>query len=165
MGYCGADLKALCTEAALHALRRRYPQIYESDDKLVIDPSQVAPTRVDFRAAMEAITPASPRAAAGAPRARLGALRRPLMGETLARALDGVRRAFPPAAMAHEAAEAAAAAAARVGGGGGTLGARAVRVRPGRRRRVGRRRVSWTSSGARTDSVSRRPPTRRRSSS
>ena len=49
--------------AAVHALRRRYPQIYESDDKLVIDPSQVTPTRVDFRAAMEAITPASHRAA------------------------------------------------------------------------------------------------------
>ena len=121
VGYCGADLKALCTEAAVHALRRRYPQIYESDDKLVIDPSQVAPTRVDFRAAMEAITPASHRAAQA--HARRSALRRPLMGETLARALDGVRRAFPPAAMAHEAAEAAAAAAARVGGGGGTLGA------------------------------------------
>ena len=113
VGYCGADLKALCTEAAVHALRRRYPQIYESDDKLVIDPSQVAPTRVDFRAAMEAITPASHRAAQAHARP-LGALRRPLMGETLARALDGVRRAFPPAAMAHEAAEAAA-----------------VRVRPG----------------------------------
>ncbi|GIY05342.1 ATPase family AAA domain-containing protein 2B [Caerostris extrusa] len=29
-GYCGADLKALCSEAAFVALRRRYPQIYAS---------------------------------------------------------------------------------------------------------------------------------------
>jgi SpoVK/Ycf46/Vps4 family AAA+-type ATPase len=124
VGYCGADLKALCTEAAVHALRRRYPQIYESDDKLLIDPAQVVPTREDFRAAMEAITPASHRAAQAHARP-LGALRRPLMGETLARALDVVRRAFPPAAMAHEAAEAAAAAAAASGGGGAPLGASA----------------------------------------
>ena len=122
VGYCGADLKALCTEAAVHALRRRYPQIYESDDKLVIDPSQVTPTRVDFRAAMEAITPASHRAAQAHARP-LGALRRPLMGETLAHALDRVRRAFPPAATAHEAAEAAASTAR--GGGGASLAASA----------------------------------------
>ena len=27
IGYCGADLKGLCAEAALSALRRRYPQV------------------------------------------------------------------------------------------------------------------------------------------
>lgn len=27
VGYCGADIKALCTEAVLVALRQRYPQI------------------------------------------------------------------------------------------------------------------------------------------
>lgn len=36
-GYCGADLKALCSEAALVALRRRYPQIYKSKQKLQLD--------------------------------------------------------------------------------------------------------------------------------
>lgn len=36
VGYCGADLKALCVEAALAALRRRYPQIYGSEDKLQV---------------------------------------------------------------------------------------------------------------------------------
>lgn len=41
VGYCGADLKALCTEAALRAVRRRYPQIYLSDNKLEIDPKRV----------------------------------------------------------------------------------------------------------------------------
>jgi SpoVK/Ycf46/Vps4 family AAA+-type ATPase len=38
VGYCGADLKALCAESSLQALRRRYPQIYKSDQKLLIDP-------------------------------------------------------------------------------------------------------------------------------
>ena len=28
IGYSGADLKGLCAEAALNALRRRYPQVY-----------------------------------------------------------------------------------------------------------------------------------------
>jgi SpoVK/Ycf46/Vps4 family AAA+-type ATPase len=37
VGYCGADIKALCTEAALKALRRRYPQIYTSSERLVMD--------------------------------------------------------------------------------------------------------------------------------
>jgi SpoVK/Ycf46/Vps4 family AAA+-type ATPase len=114
VGYCGADLKALCTEAAVHALRRRYPQIYESDDKLVIDPGQVIPTRVDFRAAMEAITPASHRSAQAHARP-LGALRQHLLGPALEKTLDYVRRAFPPAAMAHEASKATAAGGA-VGG-------------------------------------------------
>jgi len=99
VGYCGADLKALCTEAAVHALRRRYPQIYESDEKLLIDPGQVVPGRVDFRAAMEAITPASHRAAQAHARP-LGPLRSPLMGPSLEVAVEAVRLAFPPAAMA-----------------------------------------------------------------
>ena len=36
-GYCGADLSALCSEAALRAVRRRFPQIYEVESKLRID--------------------------------------------------------------------------------------------------------------------------------
>ena len=95
VGYCGADLKALCTEAAVHALRRRYPQIYESDDKLIIDPGQVVPGRVDFRAAMDAITPASHRAAQAHARP-LGPLRSPLMGPALEEALETTRLVFPP---------------------------------------------------------------------
>jgi len=27
VNYCGADLRALCTEAALRALRRTYPEV------------------------------------------------------------------------------------------------------------------------------------------
>ncbi|KAK8139131.1 Tat-binding 7 [Apiospora sp. TS-2023a] len=40
-GYGGADLRALCTEAALNAIQRTYPQIYYSDEKLLVDAKQV----------------------------------------------------------------------------------------------------------------------------
>jgi SpoVK/Ycf46/Vps4 family AAA+-type ATPase len=56
--------QALCTEASLHALRRRYPQIYDSDEKLLIDPRTIAVERGDFESALSAITPASHRSAA-----------------------------------------------------------------------------------------------------
>lgn len=56
--------QALCTEASLHALRRSYPQIYDADEKMLIDPRRVAVERRDFMAALDAITPASHRSAA-----------------------------------------------------------------------------------------------------
>lgn len=43
--------QALCTEAALHAVRRCYPQIYDSDDKLLVEPGAVVVQRQDFLAA------------------------------------------------------------------------------------------------------------------
>ncbi len=61
MGYCGADLKALCTEAAMRALRRRYPQIYESTQKLLIKQNDVLVLRKDFADAMRALAPAAHR--------------------------------------------------------------------------------------------------------
>lgn len=63
VGYCGADLRALCAEAALRALRRRYPQIYESSLKYVINVNEVNVSTRDFIAAMKDVVPASHRAA------------------------------------------------------------------------------------------------------
>lgn len=63
VGYCGADLKSLCSEAAIRALRRRYPQIYESKEKLLIDVNQVKVTTRDFATAMKEIVPSSHRSA------------------------------------------------------------------------------------------------------
>ena len=56
--------QALCTEASLKALRRRYPQIYDSEQKLLLDPGLVSVDRRDFLAAFSAIVPASHRSAA-----------------------------------------------------------------------------------------------------
>ncbi|KAG0205329.1 ATPase AAA domain-containing protein 2B [Mortierella sp. GBA30] len=57
--YCGADIKALCTEAALKAIRRRYPQIYESNEKLQIDASTIVVEEIDLLKSAKSLTPAS----------------------------------------------------------------------------------------------------------
>ncbi len=56
-------MQALCTEASLHALRRQYPQIYDTHDKLLVDPATVRVSRTDFLSAFKAITPSSHRSA------------------------------------------------------------------------------------------------------
>ncbi|KAJ6420577.1 hypothetical protein OIU84_028007 [Salix udensis] len=61
VGYCGADLKALCTEAAIRAFREKYPQVYTSDDKFVIDVDSVKVEKDHFVKAMSTITPAAHR--------------------------------------------------------------------------------------------------------
>ncbi|KAF2558308.1 hypothetical protein F2Q68_00012965 [Brassica cretica] len=61
VGYCGADLKALCTEAAIRAFREKYPQVYTSDDKYAIDVGLVKVNKSHFVEAMTAITPAAHR--------------------------------------------------------------------------------------------------------
>ncbi|THH05437.1 hypothetical protein EW145_g4792 [Phellinidium pouzarii] len=47
-GYGGADLRALCTEAALNAVQRRYPQIYKSNDRLLLKPETIGVQARDF---------------------------------------------------------------------------------------------------------------------
>lgn len=61
VGYCGADLKALCTEAAIRAFREKYPQVYTSDDKFLIDVESVTVEKCHFLEAMTTITPAAHR--------------------------------------------------------------------------------------------------------
>jgi SpoVK/Ycf46/Vps4 family AAA+-type ATPase len=53
----------LCAEAALLALRRRYPQVYNSKDKLMLDLSQINVERRDFEQAVQRLVPASQRSA------------------------------------------------------------------------------------------------------
>lgn len=66
MGYCGADLRALCTEAALFALRRKYPQIYKTTDKLVLDIASINVAASDFHGALKVIVPTAQRSDASA---------------------------------------------------------------------------------------------------
>ena len=63
-GYGGADLRALCTEAALNAVQGTYPQIYSSDRKLIIDPSTIKVLAKDFMISVNKIIPSSERSAA-----------------------------------------------------------------------------------------------------
>lgn len=60
-GYGGADLRALCTEAALNSIQRKYPQIYQSNQKLKVDPTKVKVIAKDFMHAIDKIVPSSAR--------------------------------------------------------------------------------------------------------
>ncbi|CUS07282.1 unnamed protein product, partial [Tuber aestivum] len=60
-GYGGADLRSLCTEAALNAVQRTYPQIYMTSDKLALDPTSIHVTARDFMLAMKKVVPSSQR--------------------------------------------------------------------------------------------------------
>lgn len=60
-GYGGADLRALCTEAALNAIQRTYPQIYSSNDKLKVDQDKIKITAKDFMLSVKKMIPSSER--------------------------------------------------------------------------------------------------------
>ncbi|XP_047243849.1 ATPase family AAA domain-containing protein 2B isoform X2 [Girardinichthys multiradiatus] len=96
VGYCGADIKALCTEAALMALRRRYPQIYGSSVKLKLDVKSIVLGPGDFSKAMRTVIPASQRALAPPGRALSPSLR-PLLASNFSSVLKALLRVFPHA--------------------------------------------------------------------
>ena len=60
-GYGGADIRALCTEAALNAVQGTYPQIYTSEKKLLIDPSTIKILPKDFMISVNKMIPSSQR--------------------------------------------------------------------------------------------------------
>ncbi|XP_067093707.1 ATPase family AAA domain-containing protein 2-like isoform X2 [Osmerus mordax] len=94
VGYCGADIKAVCGEAALCALRRRYPQIYSSSQKLLLDVSTICIGSRDFLSAMRRTVPASQRAVASPVKA-LTPVVQPLMGAALKNVLEVLGKLFP----------------------------------------------------------------------
>ncbi|OJT10605.1 hypothetical protein TRAPUB_12904 [Trametes pubescens] len=60
-GYGGADLRALCTEAALNAVQRRYPQIYKSNERLTLKPETIEAELRDFMISIKKLVPSSAR--------------------------------------------------------------------------------------------------------
>ncbi|XP_062437686.1 ATPase family AAA domain-containing protein 2-like [Rhea pennata] len=99
VGYCGANIQSLCAEAALCALRRHYPRIYTSRQKLQIDIAAIEVAARDFAEALRKIAPASQRAVAS-PAQPLSAVCKPLLQRTLERLLKALQRVFPQAALA-----------------------------------------------------------------
>lgn len=93
-GYCGADIKAVCAEAALCALRRRYPQIYTSSQKLLLDVESISVEGRDFLSAMRKIVPASQRAVVS-PAKALTSVIQPLLANTLSDAMNALQKVFP----------------------------------------------------------------------
>ncbi|NXQ57133.1 ATAD2 protein, partial [Anthoscopus minutus] len=99
VGYCGADIKALCAETGLCALRHRYPQLYESRERLQINMDSVKIKPNDFSMAMKKTVPASRRVVPSPGRA-LSAISKPLLENTLERILQTLQRVFPHAELA-----------------------------------------------------------------
>ncbi|KAL4237041.1 ATPase AAA domain-containing protein 2 [Mactra antiquata] len=98
IGYCGADMKALCTEVALLALRRRYPQIYTSSEKLQIDVTSININAKDFYNAMQSIVPASQRSVTS-PAKSLDVKIAPLLQNMFLQIIGVLNRVFPSVLM------------------------------------------------------------------
>lgn len=91
-GYGGADLRALCTEAALNSIQRTYPQIYNSKEKLVVNPEKISVHATDFMLSIKKLIPSSERSATSGARPLPKSID-PLLRKQLAeakRALDGL---------------------------------------------------------------------------
>jgi SpoVK/Ycf46/Vps4 family AAA+-type ATPase len=95
VGYCGADLRALCTEASLCSIRRLYPSIYSSTQRLQLNLETLTVHVQDFQSAFEKVVPASRRSvvthASPLPH-HLNAL----LGEHLQRLIAEVKEFFSP---------------------------------------------------------------------
>lgn len=94
-GYGGADLRALATEAALLAINRAYPQIYNSSQKLSVDAASIQVRPQDFTLALERIQPSTARAAGVSLAQPIPARVEPLLRDTFAKVTSRVRMVFP----------------------------------------------------------------------
>lgn len=93
-GYSGSDLRALCTEAVIQGLKRRYPQIYLTNKRLLLNPKAVEVTKVDFSRAGSLLIPSSQRANPYAGK-KLPAFMEPLLGTALKELVDVMKQIFP----------------------------------------------------------------------
>ncbi|XP_067006517.2 ATPase family AAA domain-containing protein 2 [Anabrus simplex] len=93
-GYCGSDLRALCSEAVVQGLRRCYPQIYHSSHKLLVDPTAVKVEKVDFLRAKNSIVPAAVRVLPS-PGRKLLPLVEPLLKSAMDKAISVLKESFP----------------------------------------------------------------------
>lgn len=84
----------MCAEAALCALRRRYPQIYTSSQKLLLDVTSISVEGRDFLSAMRKIVPASQRAVVS-PAKALSPIVQPLLANALRDAMKALQKVFP----------------------------------------------------------------------
>ncbi|KAG9317030.1 AAA-domain-containing protein [Chiua virens] len=93
-GYGGADLRALCTEAALNAIQRRYPQIYQSNDRLSLKPETIGVTLRDFMISVKMVVPSSARSSSSAA-SPLPTQLEPLLADTLRNVKDAINKVLP----------------------------------------------------------------------
>jgi len=95
-GYGGADLRALCTEAALNAIQRRYPQIYQTTERLQLEPESIRVDAKDFMMSVNKVVPSSARSSSSSA-APLADHLKPLLGDTVIATIEALEKAMPPA--------------------------------------------------------------------
>lgn len=95
-GYGGADMRALCTEAALNAIQRRYPQIYQTTERLLLQPETIQVDAKDFMMSVNKIVPSSARSASSAA-SPLPDFLKPILGRTVDDAIAALQKVMPPA--------------------------------------------------------------------
>ncbi|RWS17952.1 ATPase family AAA domain-containing protein 2-like protein [Dinothrombium tinctorium] len=100
--YCGADLKALCAEAALIALKRRYPQIYKSRAKLLLNTDEINISINDFITATKKIVPSIQRSTNSCSRP-LSIVVKPLLHRLQKKAIEIISEIFPASRKNHDA--------------------------------------------------------------
>ncbi|KAJ7476930.1 AAA-domain-containing protein [Mycena galericulata] len=93
-GYGGADLRALCTEAALNAVQRRYPQIYKTSERLLLKPDTIEVGLRDFMISIKKLVPAAARSSASVA-APLPQQLAPLLGDALERVKSAIALVLP----------------------------------------------------------------------
>ncbi|BGP21552.1 AAA family ATPase [Rhodotorula toruloides] len=93
-GYGGADLRALCTEAALNAVQRTYPQIYKTNDRLLIKPEQIEVTARDFTISQKNLIPSTARSTSSHA-APLPSQLVPLLADSLEHAKTALAKVLP----------------------------------------------------------------------
>ncbi|KAJ8925460.1 hypothetical protein NQ315_009294 [Exocentrus adspersus] len=94
VGYCGSDLRALCTEAVIQSFRRVYPQVYNSEFRLLLDPENVKVDKVDFLRAKSLLVPATHRITQGLGRKLLPILH-PILQKPLEKTFSLLEQTFP----------------------------------------------------------------------
>ncbi|KAM0793371.1 hypothetical protein ACM66B_000826 [Microbotryomycetes sp. NB124-2] len=95
-GYGGADLRALCTEAALNAVQRTFPQIYKTNDRLLIKPEKIEVTARDFIVSQKNLIPSTARATSSLA-APLPVQLEPLLSQSLETAKAVLAKVLPEA--------------------------------------------------------------------
>ncbi|KAH7881853.1 AAA-domain-containing protein [Phlebopus sp. FC_14] len=93
-GYGGADLRALCTEAALNAIQRRYPQVYQSNDRLLLKPETIGVTFRDFMISVKKLVPSSSRSSSSAA-SPLPSQLAPLLADTVEQVKEAINKVLP----------------------------------------------------------------------
>ncbi|RWS28616.1 ATPase family AAA domain-containing protein 2-like protein [Leptotrombidium deliense] len=94
VNYCGADLKALCAETALIAVKRCYPQIYKSRQKLLLNIDKINIEVNDFIVAMKKLVPAAQRSSNSCARP-LSIVVKPLLYRMLQKVVDVISEIYP----------------------------------------------------------------------